>query len=141
MRKIPVDLSMLSVALESHGETRWYLDLETGDVVPVFDDPEEEQRGENAAERFLLIAAPVSAHVDFRAMEDFVAGLPSGEAQRDLERVLRRAKPFRNFREALRDWPEIEQQWFAVRDRRTATVAREWLADNEIEASPRAGGA
>jgi hypothetical protein len=137
MRKVPVDLSMLPVALESHGENQWYLDLETGDVIPVFDGPQEEEKIEDAPERFLLIEAADTSSDDFRVMEDFVAGLPPGEAKRDLERVLRRAKPFRNFREALRDWPEIEKQWFAVRDRRSEEAARAWLADHEIEPVPR----
>ena len=61
---------MLPVALESHGDNQWYLDLETGDVIAVFDDPEEEEEIENAPERFLLIAAPVAPHDDFRVMED-----------------------------------------------------------------------
>ncbi len=78
---------------------------------------------------------------DCRAMEDFVSGLKQGEARRDLERVLRRAKPFRNFREALRDWPEVRDPWFAVRERRLEDTARAWLADHEIEAIPRAESA
>lgn len=138
MRKVPVDLLMLPVALESHGgETQWYLDLETGDVFPVLDDPEDEEKIENDPDRFLFIDAMPSPHDEFRAMEDFVAGLPPGEAKRDLERVLRRAKPFRNFREALRDWPEVREQWFAVHNRRMEEAAREWLADHDIEPVPR----
>ncbi len=138
MRKVPVDLSMLPVALESHGENQWYLDLETGDVFAVFDDPAEEARVEEDPERFLPIDPAASAHDDFRAMEDFVAGLPADEARRDLERVLRRSKPFRNFREALHDWPEMKARWFAAQEQRSEAVARDWLADKEIEAIPRA---
>jgi hypothetical protein len=110
MRKIPVDLSMLLVATDSHDENVWYLNVETGDVFLVFDDPDEEAKVEDAPERFLLIDLPTDAHDDFRVMEDFVAGLPASESRRDLERVLRRAKPFRNFREALGDWPDVRAQ-------------------------------
>lgn len=138
MRKLPVDLEMLSIALENlGGENQWYLDLESGDVFPVFDDPEMEEKVEADPDRFLFIEPPVSSGDDFRAMEDFVAGLPDGEAKRDLERVLRRAKPFRNFREALRDWPEVSAQWAAICARREDEKAREWLKDNQIEAGPR----
>jgi hypothetical protein len=140
MRKVPVDLMMLPEALESHGENQWYLDLETGDVFPVFDDPEEEEKVESDPDRFLLIEANTYPHDDFRAMEDFVAGLPAGEARRDLERVLRRAKPFRNFREALRDWPELRERWHALEEERSQAAAQAWLAEREIEAVPRKAG-
>lgn len=136
MKALPVDLDMLSIALESHGGNQWYLDLETGDVFPVFDDPEDEEKVEAEPERFLFIA-PSDSHDDFRAMEDFVADLPDGESKRDLERVLRRAKPFRNFKEALGDWPDLETQWFATRDRRLSDLARAWLAQQGVEATPR----
>jgi hypothetical protein len=140
MRKVAVDMSMLLAALESHGENQWYLDLETGDVFPVFDDPEEEEKVEANPERFLLVEPQAFPHDDFRAMEDFVAGLADGEAKRDLERVLRRAKPFRNFREALRDWPEIQAQWFVLRDQRDEAAAQAWLAEQGIEVVPRSRG-
>jgi hypothetical protein len=140
MRKVPVDLLMLPAAFESHGENEWYLDLESGDVLPVFDDPELEEKIEDDPDRFLPIEPPLAGD-DFRVMEDFVAGLPPGEAKRDLERVLRRAKPFRNFREALRYWPAAQEQWFALRDGRMQELVRKWLAENDIEPVPRAPNA
>jgi hypothetical protein len=97
-------MMMLPAAFESQGgDDRWHLDLETGDVFPVFDDPDEEARIDSDPDRFLVIDPLPSPRDDFSVMEDFVIGLPNGEAKRDLERVLRQAKPFRNFREALRD--------------------------------------
>jgi hypothetical protein len=97
----------------------------------------EEEKVENDPDRFLLIEALASARDDFCVMEGFVTGLPEGEAKRDLERVLRRAKPFRNFPEALHDWPDVQKQWYAVRDCRAKADARDWLADNGIEPIPR----
>lgn len=137
MRKGPVDLMFLPMAFEHHIDGEWYLDLETGDVLSTFDDPETEMRIEDdEEERYLLITPPVT-HDDFRVMEDFVAGLPAGEAKRDLERVLRRAKPFHNFREALRDWPTVQTQWFAQRDQRIQEQMHDWLVAHEIEPIPR----
>ena len=128
---------MLEVAWESHGELTWYLDLQSGDIVDRFDDPDVDEKIENDPDRFLLIESPLSPTDDFRVMEDFVLGLPESEARRDLERVLRRAKPFRNFREALRDWPEIQAQWSAVQEKQKTEAMKSWLAANEIEVIPR----
>ncbi len=94
----------------------------------MFDDADAEAKVEAAPERLLLIDVPTNAPDDIRAMEHFVAGLSAGEARRDLERVLRRAKPFRNFREALRDWPDVRGQWFALDDQRKEAAVRAWLA-------------
>ncbi|HWA87869.1 MAG TPA: UPF0158 family protein [Opitutus sp.] len=138
MRKVPVDMQTLSLALENQGgENQWYLDLETGDVIPVFDDPESEEMVENDPDRFLFIEVSADSRDEFRVMEDFVSGLPDGEAKRDLERVLQRSKPFRNFREALRDWPDLREQWFAVQNRRGEQAVRDWLAEHEIKPVPR----
>lgn len=138
MRQVPVDMLLLPVPFESHGDNSWYLDLTTGDVLLVLEgeDPELDETIENDSDRFLRIEPPLSGD-DFRVMEDFVAGLPSGEARRGLERVLGRAKPFRNFREALRDWPDMQKQWFELQERRTERLATEWLADHDIEPIPR----
>lgn len=143
MRNVPVDLAMLAEALNSHGgENEWYLDVETGDVIPVLagDDPELDERIENEPERYLFVEGDARPSDDFDAMANFVAALPPGEAKRDLERVLRRAKPFRNFREALHEWPDVRQQWFSVHDRRSEERARRWLAEHEIEPVPRPPG-
>ncbi len=141
-REVPVDVEMLEIALTNGGgENQWYLDLETGDVLPVFDDPELEEKVESESERYLLVESTTEARDDFGAMENFVAGLADGEAKRDLERVLRRAKPFRNFREALREWPEVRQQWHAVQEKRSKDAVQVWLEENGIEAAPRAEGA
>ena len=37
MPEIKVDIDMLTVALESHSESSWYLDAETGEVIQFFD--------------------------------------------------------------------------------------------------------
>jgi hypothetical protein len=139
MHSLPVDMMLLQAALEDHGETNYYLDRQTGEVHLHFEDNDDddfEAKLEAEPDRYLLIESLESID-DFRTMEAFVAGLPDSEAQRDLARVLRRARPFHNFREALRDWPEVRQQWFEEHNRRLEAAARDWLAVHDIEAIPR----
>lgn len=139
MHSLPVDMMLLQAALEDHGGTSYYLDRQTGDVHLHFEDNDVDdfnEKLEAEPDRYLSIE-PLESFDEFRTMETFVASLPDSEARRDLPRVLRRVKPFHNFREALRDWPEVRQQWFDAHDRRLEAAARDWLAVHEIEAIPR----
>lgn len=140
MKTLPIDLGWLTMALEDNSlEHRHYLDLQTGNVILVSDyseDPEaDEAEIEENPDRYLFIE-PLEGGEGFRVMEDFVDSLPEGEARRDLMRVLGRAKPFRNFKEALRDWPELREKWFVFHNERLEARAREWLAGHQIEPVP-----
>lgn len=41
MKTLAIDLRELATALEDHSGLEWYLDIETGDVLPVPDDADE----------------------------------------------------------------------------------------------------
>lgn len=107
-------------ALEGNGiDVTWSLDLETGEVTP------EAGGGED-----LLPVEPLAPRDRFVIMEDFVEALPEGEAARALGRALRLPKPFRAFRDTLRDFPDLEKRWYAFSEAGMRELAQGWLDEN-----------
>ncbi|MEK7949627.1 UPF0158 family protein [Luteolibacter soli] len=82
-------------------------------------------------EIFLYIE-PHSSRDGFRVMEDYVAGLPAGEAGRALARVLRLPKPFRSFKDTLFDFPEEREAWLAFQGQRQRQAAIRILEANQV---------
>ena len=110
-------------ALEGNAyDVTWFLDLETGDVMP------EAANDRNADDLLPIEALPPRDR--FVIMEDFVASLLEGEATRALARALRLPKPFRAFRDTLRDFPDLEKRWHAFSEAAMRTLAQSWLDEN-----------
>ncbi|GEM_PF-213516 len=117
---LEVEAADLVEALEGNGlDGTWFLDLETGEMAP------EEGTGGD-----LLPIEPLPPRDRFAIMEAFVETLPEGEAARALERALRLPKPFRAFRDTLRDFPQPEKQWHAFHAAGMRRLAQDWLDEN-----------
>ena len=140
-----VNVNELIMALEStDAEVEWYLDLNTGAVVPVADelldeDPSMAEALESEPDRFFAIE-PISSHEAFSIMEAFVTGLPQGAPTARLAAALSQRRPFRHFKDALLEWPHIREQWFRSHNARMRKVAENWLTENDlsVQLSPRA---
>lgn len=138
--KIAIDMSFLLDALEDHsGTATFYLNKKTGEIIRVSEyDTEDEKKPiydqiDAEPDRYVHIE-PQSSRKGFEIMEDFVATLPDGEEKRTLERALSWQKPFSNFKNALREMPELGKRWLDYHDRRMMETAREWLESEGIEA-------
>lgn len=117
---LELEAADLEEALEGNSlDVTWFLDLETGEMAP-----EEGLGGDK------LPIEPLPPRDRFTIMEDFAAALPEGEAARALERALRLPKPFRAFRDTLRDFPELEKQWHAFHAAGMRRLAQDWLDEN-----------
>lgn len=137
MAHVKVDFDMLTVALESgHTESDWYLDLETGEVISFFDsfgdDEVEREQVEDNPERYRYID-PIDSHDGFRIMQDFAATLPESEAKRALARSLNRKSPFRNFKDDLYEFPDVQKKWYDFHNAALLQMAKEWLQSEQID--------
>ena len=131
---LTVNAGDIAEALESHLlEGAWMLNLETGEVIMVpgrmVDEEEEEDEDYEDPEKFLPILS-IPSHEGFRIMEDFVETLPGGAGSRALEWALEHPRPFRHFKDALLNFPDLRERWFKYHDGRMVEKAREWLEDN-----------
>ena len=129
----------LIMALENHSlEMRFYLDRRTGDVFPVFEgndeSDEDRERIEADLDRFVFID-PIPSSVAFDMMEAFVESLEPGQPRRRLEGAIRARHPFRSFKDAVSEYPDLLKAWYAFHDREWTKLAAEWLEEQEIDAT------
>jgi hypothetical protein len=127
---VNVDSGELSLALTSH-DLEYRLDLQTGDVFPWFDDMLEDDEElaaalEETPDRFVRVE-PVSSHESFRWMEDFAASQKDDAVREALLDALDRPRPFRRFKDALADFPEVREAWFRAHEERVLAYARTWI--------------
>lgn len=141
--KIQIDEGWLLQAFESgDGSTSWYLDRETGDVIPLTDDDldgEEEIRAaiegdeeEEDGGRYLCIPQRHSGD-GFRLMERFVDTVEDPRTRDALYDALERRRPFRSFKDALTRYPDVRERWFAYEEAASREEAIAWLDTLEIE--------
>ena len=120
MKDLPVNLSELQIALESHdgglGLHTYWFDTQTGQVIFLTEDLEEqdelrEQIEEDTDNRFVEIE-PLPSHDGFRIMENFVRTLPPSRTREKLECSLGGPKPFRRFKDAVRENRKVLEKWY-----------------------------
>ena len=110
--------------MENQGETALVF-ARDGKIVPVVDD-EPELDDEN------YYSLPDWTSADgFELMENFTAGLHNPNAYKELRRCLaNRRGVFRNFKDILKSYPEVEKKWFAFKDKVMHRRITEWY--NEL---------
>ena len=116
----------------------WYLDVETGQIVEVSDSFDDEDRQsqdeiEENSERYRYIE-PIDSNESFRLIARFVDLLPEGEAQKVLAKSLQRRSPFRNFKDDLYEFPDVQKRWYKFHAEQLIQMAKEWLEAEEIDA-------
>jgi hypothetical protein len=141
LRRLPVDLEMLSIVREGDplsGDGR--LDLRDGEVwsQPAIEYAREVGEDEDAddPERWLWIHNQGS-RAGYRDMVDFAGTVADpGRADR-LEIALQGRGAFRRFKDVLARWPGELERWFAFSEERQRGRARAWLAEEGYTVAPR----
>lgn len=109
-----------------------YIDLFKGDVVsPDVDDDISYEDVENEDRYFYI--EPITSHEGYEIMQDFAASVESDEIRGHLFDVLERKKPFRNFKDTLVDYPDIEKSFYEYKDNRLKEMLRDQLAERGYE--------
>lgn len=118
-------------------EINYYLDVQTGAVIPVFGDLDEEEdltvSVEADPERYRYID-PVESHESYRWMERFAHSLEDTEVRESLLDALDRPRPFRRFKDALMSFPKVREAWFRFEEAQLRDYAEGWLMSEEIDA-------
>jgi hypothetical protein len=109
-----------------------YIDLIKGDVVsPDIDDDISYEDVENE-ERYFYIE-PITSDEGYEIMQDFAASLEPDEIRDHLIDALERKKPFRNFKDAITEYPDIESKFYEYKDNRLKDILRNQLAEYGYE--------
>jgi len=109
--------------------TTHYLDLETGEVIPVFGHNREMilERVRREPDRLLRLA-PQSGRRGYETMVEFAKTVSQPGLRSRLDAALAGERPFRRFREVLKELPAEQRRWQQFRALVTTRVLREKLA-------------
>jgi hypothetical protein len=66
-------------------------------------------------------------------MENFVDRLNDAEAASGLLDALARPKPFRRFKDALSEYPQLPEAWFAFEEQALLERSAQWCEENGID--------
>lgn len=107
-------------------EHTYFLDL---DKLEIISDSELDQNVEDGEGSGDLVPIPGWESVDgYNLMEGFVAALKNPLAREQLRRILQSGRGvFRQFKNALKEQPEVEKLWFAYKDREMKRHVLEWF--------------
>jgi hypothetical protein len=87
---------------------------------------------EDEGGRYILIR-PDDPHAGYRDMEAFIETVEDDRVRPWLWRAIQGRGAFRRFKDALLDYPDLRERWFAFRDARAAQRMTDWLEARGIE--------
>jgi hypothetical protein len=123
-----IDLDMLTTAMENASyEMQWWLDPDTGELELTGDMVDEGLSPEELEERGYVAVEMADSHRGYRDMEDFISTLEDEKVRAALFRAIERKRPFRHFKDALYDYPKVQEGWYAFHERRMRHHAVTWL--------------
>jgi hypothetical protein len=137
-----IDTGDLIDAIESSNDgLGHYLDLQTGDVIPVQldafgpGDPEyaETEAVANDEVRYRAIE-PISSRDGWRFMRDFAQDVADPDVRERLLDAIHGSGAFGRFKRVLSYHDQLRAAWFRFRDERLLECAREWLASENVDA-------
>ena len=123
-----IDLDMLTTAMENASyEMQWWLDPDTGELELTGDMVDEGLSPEELEERGFVAVEMADSHRGYRDMEDFIDTLEDEKVRAALFRAIERQRPFRHFKDALYDYPKVQDDWYAFHEKRMRHHAITWL--------------
>jgi hypothetical protein len=148
---VPINMRELCWALDDSNLTiDRYIDLETGDIVEVFDfddgyfdeDGEEDELEDNVErmidenpDRFAYID-PLPSFESYRHMEDFIRSVTDPHLKDLLVVAIDGKGAFRRFRDVLLGYSEEEERWFEFKNAKMLDVSMDFLDSIDVEPAP-----
>jgi hypothetical protein len=155
MRKLKVDVEDIAMIMENQDRfgNQYYLDTETGETVVI---PEELmsalEEGESCEglpawelellprakeifegnERYEEIPTRPS-HEAYDIIINFVSDVKDGRMRSRLESALHGRGAFGRFKDTLKEYPQIEKEWFKFKAEKDKEKVKEWLESIGIE--------
>ena len=143
--QLPIDLQELCFIFEdSSCEHRSYLDLETGEIIRIFDDimdsDEKEELDDKVEEGFgeRYITIPnAESYEGYQDMEDFIETVKGVKLKEKLYNAIANKGAFRRFKDVLTSYPKDSERWFKFKYEKVIERVNEWLEYEGIEIIPK----
>jgi hypothetical protein len=155
MKKLKVDFEDIAMIMDNQDRfaSQYYLDTETGEVVAIPDELmsviDEGESCEDLPDWELKLLPqakeifegskryeeiPIRAsHEAYEVMVEFASKVMDGRVRSHLESALHGKGAFRRFKDTLREYPEIEKQWFQFKAERDKEEVKDWLESIGID--------
>ena len=132
-----INLDIIIESLEfTSDESTYYFDRKTNETVLLSeyaDDYQEVSKAIDEDEEDRFIPLPTQREInEYGMMEDFVEELPDGDQKYTLAVAISGRGAFRRFKDTVARF-DLEDKWYAYRERCYARVARRWCEDNDVE--------
>ena len=142
--QVPADMQELCNAFEdSSCEHRSYLNLETGEIIQIFDDimdsDEKEELDDKVEEGFgeRYITIPnAESYEGYQDMEDFIETVKEVKLKEKLYNAIAKKGAFRRFKDVLNFYPKERERWFKFKGEKVMERVNEWLEEEGIEIMP-----
>ncbi len=155
MKKLKVDVEEVAMIMDNHDRfgTQYYLDKETGETVAIPDEIvialEQEDFREDLP-KWELELLPVAKEISegseryeeipvrpsgeaYRIMVDFTNSMRNPGLRSKLESAQHGRGAFRRFKDALREFPDVEKEWFRFKAEKDKEGVKDWLESIGIE--------
>jgi hypothetical protein len=133
--ELTINLSELEDALQGVSTGEYYLLPKSGRIIFISSE-EMDDESEEAVIPDNEEALPIDTienRAQFRWMEEFIDTVHSIAAQNALRDALRHKRPFRNFKDALMEFPVLRQRWFQFEALKVKTEAVNLLESLDFE--------
>ena len=132
-----INLDIIIESLEfTSDESTYYFDRKTNETVLLSeyaDDYQEVSKAIDEDEEDRFIPLPTQREInEYGMLRDFVESLPDGDKKYTLQMSITGRGAFRRFKDTVRHF-DLEDKWYAFRDKCYARVARRWCEDNDLE--------
>ena len=139
-KEVRVDLQELCAAYAHYSDdNRYFLDLETGEVIYVSEFMDEGLTGDlegrfegGYGERIISIPCESSGE-GYRDMVDFIVTVEDEWVREKLIVAVGGRGAFSRFRDVLLDHPDVRVRWFGFKDGRVLDRVYEWLESEGID--------
>jgi len=134
--ELTIDLIELEDALQGVSPGEYCLLPKSGRIIfssEEWDDDEIEEAAVVPEDEEALPIDAIGSRVRFRWMEEFIDTVHSISAQNALRDALRHKRPFRNFKDALMEFPVLRKKWFQFEALKVKTEAVSLLESLDFE--------
>ena len=136
-RTVTIDFDELEMAMQDQNVI-WCIDpatgmacLETEEAAQLYDSDDAELMKPTDPDDVLELP-PYNSSDGYRMMERFAESLDDPEVSETLLNALDRPKPFRRFKDALFDFPEIRSAWFDYQSEQFRELAEDYYEGEGI---------
>jgi hypothetical protein len=132
--ELTIDLIELEDALQGVQPGDYYLLPNPGRIIFISSEEMDDESEEAVAlDDEALPIDGIDSRVRFRWMEEFIGTVHSIAAQNALRNALRHKRPFRNFKDALMEFPVLRKKWFQFEALKIKTDAVNLLESLDFE--------